>query len=351
MGHLKRSELIGQEWQKRGGNATLFVKKTTNDTEAEAFFRHSKQKKRVQFVESFSELFASVLKEQKNNKRGFVLFDLNLTDNSILEQFASLRFKSLVLDPPDDSLLPSADILVDANRDEVKLKRGKQLLLYGCDYLILSPEIEEYKQTKTISPHPSRFLIGFGGYDTHKNAFSCFEKLLHSLRKGTDCTETRTILLKLPASSQKSEYEALFKRFGMQQRGDAHNKEERNSKRYLLQRGGCSYVIEVFKSKPSLLEDIAKADIFFTSAGISLYESLSLGTLPVVIPQNEAELIVAKRLYKRGFIPLKPHLRKMPEGVEKLLKDDRSLARKLINNAPCFDGKGLERLIEALKAL
>ncbi len=351
MGHLKRCETIAKTWKKQGGEAHICVKKHNDTT---SFFKESDRTEKITFFKDFSEL-ASLFTPPKPQHPlpGIILFDMNLTENSILKQFRSSGCLTAVFDPPDDTLLPSAHLLIDANRDGGKQIRktayGEQTLLYGSRFILLSPEITSFRMPAKTPEHPRNFLIAFGGYDHYKKAYTCLEKLLHTLVLHQNHSCEYSIKLKMPASSKQRDIEPILLNTPFVWEYSENAMKIKTERNHTRTKRSFHITIEQFKSKPDLLQDIAEADVFFTSAGLSMHEALTLQTLPVVIPQNSAELKVAEHLFRRTILPFRPKLRQLPEKeLSRLLTGFQLIAKRTRKKTEEWDGKGMERILQEI---
>ena len=209
-----------------------------------------------------------------------------------------------------------AQVVIDANRKE------KENKCFGADYIVLSSVYpKQAKKKRRLHKRVKSILISFGGSDPGDLAL----KTLRSL--DGRIPENIELLVTVGPSFQ--------------------NREE-------LEKWGQEYNVVLLEKMDDLSQLFLDVDLAVVSGGLTMYESLSLGTPTVVVAHNKGAAKNARRMEKKGAVlylgeGLKISDKKIMRKVNALI-EDFPMREELSKNAKdVIDAKGVFRILEQIE--
>jgi len=213
------------------------------------------------------------------------------------------------------------DLLVDCNLGEEKLAGLPVQTLFGYNYAVLAEEFEAYHSKPRVFKNTiNSVLVTFGGTDPHSLTPTLAEKLLH-IQPGLSIT-----LLAGPGNENIPALKYLA------------NKHEK---------------VKLMESTSEMAQTLFAHDIVFCAGGVTLHESMAVGTPAFVINQVQHQADKANRAEKQGAAlnlgmadswadnRLPEILQSNPKILEKMSQAGKSM----------IDGKGLKRIVDAIEEL
>ncbi|MBI5134705.1 hypothetical protein HZA86_00490 [Candidatus Uhrbacteria bacterium] len=204
------------------------------------------------------------------------------------------------------------------------LKKGQSVLfrrIYeGLEYSIVRDEVLSYRKQKSFSQGMARrVLLTFGGADPRNN------------------TQKSIAILERLAHPPVSVYVIVGPKF-------------RKGVEYRLGKNH-RYRIETNVQEMGAL--MGSIDIAFCGAGVTLAELMALGCPCVIIPQNNAELLLARSIAKKGGVLLLES-RQTTQGnhvqrVQRLIKHWHDREAMGHRAQQLVDGHGRERVLEIIR--
>ena len=189
----------------------------------------------------------------------------------------------------------------------------------GFKYAIIRDEILKRRQTnKTLVLSVKNVLITFGGADPRNNTRKAID-ILNSL------------------SGQRLNITIIL--------GYVFRKELESAALKQLTKGPHIYTV---KNKVLNMADLmAKTDLAFCGAGTTMMELLTVGCPVIVLPQNEQEADLAKKLERKGSLLLIDH--SVPVSIARkkvasLLLDYPARKKLAAIGRSLFDGRGKQRI-------
>ena len=194
----------------------------------------------------------------------------------------------------------------------------------GADYLLLSPEISEWR-SRLVPPSeaPRKVFVSMGGGDPKnltKLVLSVAETLLFSL-----------------------EWHVVIPPAGEVREAEFHS--------------GASEVLFFIHpgwklSRSEFFELLSSADLVVTNGGTTLYESLAMGKPTVSVPQNEFEWEVAKQLGSEGVCAgvLEASEEHLSEVLMSLLEDAGKRLEMSKAGLEKIDGEGCRRVARLIRS-
>ena len=228
-----------------------------------------------------------------------VINDVKDTTQTYMQSIQDIKVKTVNFDDlgPGGEM---ADVLIDANRRENKKK------FFGPNYVVLhSDYVKENKKAKKPHKIVRNLAISIGGGDP--NGYT--EKLL-------DCLEERdkhfnTVVVLGPTFENGRKLKEKFK---------YHDR------------------VHFLEKLDTLVKPLSWADIAIVNGGITMFESVAVGTPTLVLSQNEDELKNVKRLERKEAV--------LDIGLGEKLSVNK-LSKRLVKICDDFDYR--KKLIETGK--
>ncbi|MBU1862877.1 MAG: UDP-2,4-diacetamido-2,4,6-trideoxy-beta-L-altropyranose hydrolase [Candidatus Omnitrophica bacterium] len=243
-----------------------------------------------------------------------VINDICNTTSTYMQTFKSKNIKMVNFDDTSNNA-KMAQVVVDANRKE---KEGK---CFGPSFIVLSSLYAKLsKKVRTIRKKVRTIVVTLGGSDPN----NLTEKTLRALEKKVP----KHIEIQVILGSSYQFKQCLEK---------------------------WTYVenIVFFENVNDVSVFLLNADIAVVGGGITMYESLCVGTPTVVLSQNKAQAKNARRMERKstvinlgdgGKISEKKIIRKVTALIDSF--DER---KKLSSRAKqAIDGKGIFRVLEQI---
>lgn len=192
---------------------------------------------------------------------------------------------------------------------------------YGPDYIILNPEIDQYRNARRKFNKPSTVLITLGGSDTYG--------------------VTPRVL---------SAVVSVFGEFNIEVVIGPHFRHIDVLNKIAGKMDGS---LNIFNNVPSLLTMMAKSDIVICGGGVTLYEAAAIGIPAITIANEPHEISVVEWFASNGFSLNAGFHREAFEpgvarGLVELLQDENSLSARSEKGKSLVDGKGLMRILKLL---
>ncbi len=211
------------------------------------------------------------------------------------------------------------DLLVDS---QLAPEQADQLppevtALFGWDYALIDPEIlKRETPLKSFEGGLQKVLVTLGGTDPNHLTLPLTEALLGHPRAPAVTVVTGP---------------------GFQPEEDIARLQETGS-------------FEWFRSPPTLRELLENHDAVFCAGGVTLLEALALGTPAFVVAQAAHQVETARKLEKLGATRLLGRAGDWsPEAIYQVLHTPSdALIRQSLNGRKLIDGRGLERIVQAL---
>lgn len=208
-----------------------------------------------------------------------VVFDcLDVNPSIVLNIKKSIRSRVIIFDN-ETQANEYADTVINAlvSKDFLNRKfyseQNRTIYMFGPRYLILNKLFQEPKNDRRETPENAKnLLVAFGGSDPLNKTTYTLDRILRYFSENETSPRMIDVVLG-PHFEYEMEMNLVL----------AENKEKAR--------------IAIHKDVSNLYEHIRKADLVITSPGLTMFESLSMGTHTIVMYQNELQ----KRVYSGLF--------------------------------------------------
>jgi spore coat polysaccharide biosynthesis predicted glycosyltransferase SpsG len=262
---------------------------------------------------------AAILDELKETNPDIVIFDKLDVDESLARDINGTLHAALVIFTNLTGANRYADIAVTADIgsrfENVSYvdEKTKTLYYYGPKYWILRPEFHEYhNKSKAASQRVENVLLMFGGSDPLNLTCAALQELL-----------------------------ALERSLGIDVILGAQFKFEADVHSILQRHGGKRASVTIHRNIKNVAELMYKSDLVIGSPGLSVFESLCVGTPVIVMPQDALQ----RDTYEGFMRMIEKHeagkLGEMIESADFTYPDDTRIARMEI-------GQGVDELVNVI---
>ena len=213
------------------------------------------------------------------------------------------------------------DLLVDCNLGEEKSTELPVQTLFGNNYAVLAEEFEAYHSKPRVFKNTiNSVLVTFGGTDPHSLTLTLAQKISH-IHPRLSIT-----LLAGPGNRNIPALKDLESKYAQ---------------------------VRLLDSTSEMAQTLFSHDIVFCAGGVTLHESMAVGTPAFVINQVQHQADKANRAEKQGAAlnlgmsdswaenRLPKILQSSPKILEKMSQAGKSM----------IDGKGLKRIVDAIEEL
>ncbi|MBN1492683.1 MAG: UDP-2,4-diacetamido-2,4,6-trideoxy-beta-L-altropyranose hydrolase [Candidatus Omnitrophica bacterium] len=246
-----------------------------------------------------------------------IVNDIKNTSSDYMQAISLAKARLVNFDDLGDGA-DLADVVIDANRRENKKK------LFGPKYVILHDDFaREHKRSRTLHKHVKNLVVAIGGGDPHNYT----QKILECL-EGVDYTFNTAVILG-----------PTFK--------DIH---------HIKQKWKNHERVYFLEDLETLVKPLLWADCAIVNGGLTMFESLCLGTPTLVVSQNTDEVKNVKRLERKNAVldvglGKKVSVNKLNKRLRKVC--DNLEFRKKLSDAgkEIVDGKGIFRVLGIIEKL
>jgi spore coat polysaccharide biosynthesis predicted glycosyltransferase SpsG len=304
MGHLVRQSHIAKILQSRGNEITIFI---PDYSPAQIWLDQC----------GFPHQTSSDLDKVCGD---LIILDVQDTTAAFIKKLRQEKVSVISFEDLGDGR-NHVDLLVDCNLDEEKSTELPVQTLFGNNYAVLAEEFDAYHSKPRVFKNTiESVLVTFGGTDPHSLTPTLAEKLLH-IQPGLSIT--------LLAGLGNENIPALKY---------LANKHEK---------------VKLMESTSEMAQTLFAHDIVFCAGGVTLHESMAVGTPAFVINQVQHQADKANRAEKQGAAlnlgmadswadnRLPEILQSNPKILEKMSQAGKSM----------IDGKGLKRIVDAIEEL
>ena len=304
MGHLVRQSRIAKILQNRGNEITIFI---PDYSPAQIWLDQC----------GFPHQTSSDLEKVCGD---LIILDVQDTTAAFIKKLRQETVSVVSFEDLGDGR-NHVDLLVDCNLGEEKSTELPVQTLFGNNYAVLAEEFEAYHSKPRVFKNTiESVLVTFGGTDPHSLTPTLAEKLLH-IQPGLSIT-----LLAGPGNENIPALKYLA------------NKHEK---------------VKLMESTSEMAQTLFAHDIVFCAGGVTLHESMAVGTPAFVINQVQHQADKANRAEKQGAAlnlgmtdswaenRLPKILQSSPKILEKMSQAGKSM----------IDGKGLKRIVDAIEEL
>ena len=209
-----------------------------------------------------------------------VVFDYLDVDPSIADEIRNSLHTRIIIFDNETQANTHADTVINAliTKDFTNRKfldeENQTVFMLGPRYLILNKLFQESENDVFRDPSQAKtLLLAFGGSDPSNKTTDSLDRILRYISERESSIEIHIVL------GSHFEYEEELK--------------------LILAKNESKSKIEIHRNLPNLYEHIRKADLVITSPGLTMFESLILGTHVIVMYQNDLQKRVYNDLFKK----------------------------------------------------
>lgn len=312
IGHIIRSLTLAKELEKRADAHSLFILEKDKGTEKinyDKFILPKSGEERKIILRLIDEFNPDV----------FILDILNLNPPYIHELKKRKILTVTIFDFTTKSKIHS-DIIVNPNTNVVGYKAEEALCLTGASYVILRDCFR--KNVKKVKKRCESFLITMGGSDPRNYTLKTI-KALENFNANIN-------IVIGPAFEHQTELNKILSAL---------------SKKIIINND---------LKNEEICRLMLKSDIAISTAGNTMYELACLGVPNIVFCNHRKHMNIAEAFEKKNVIinlGINPPIKRIQETTKKLVKDFKRRRRMNISGRTLVDGKGSERIVNAILKL
>lgn len=320
MGHLMRSLTLAHGLKERGCNVSLLTYCENDDLYRKASDSFENTVRIANQLDHLNTI--SIIKSQAAE---WVVLDSYDLDETFQRSLKDEGLNLLTLDDFVHLKHYCADIILNQNFGAERLIYNTEpysRLLLGTDYVLLRKEFQEYRHYKReIAEYAGKILVTLGGVDYGN----------HSLKIINAVNEIKTPLqVKVVAGAGNPHYDTLL----------AASAQSRHD-------------IEILRNVSGMAKLMEWADIGISAGGTTLWELASMGLpcLLCIVADNQTMAVNAlseQGIPSIGWIDRKS-VQNIHDSIAELLPDKRRRTELSRMGRSIIDGKGIDRIMEAME--